>query len=158
MQSKEELEAWYKSEDPWSYRTNPDDQGRKERILHALPGRYKRALDIGAGEGWITQDLSADEIHGLEISDEAASRFPKNVKRVSVPVGKYDLVLATGVLYRQYDNQQVLNWISKHASKIILVAGIKDWLVDLSSLGEPVYVKEFSYREYTQEVRVYKCK
>ena len=88
MQSKDEIEKEYQTPDPWGFQTHPDDAARKQIILNALtlgankPMRFKRALDIGAGEGWITKDLPADEIFGFEISDTAASRFPANVKRV----------------------------------------------------------------------------
>lgn len=156
MQSKEELDQWYADRDPWAYETTADDLERKQRILKALSGRYERALDIGCGEGWITKDLPAKKIYGLELSDVARERLPKNVRGVTKPVGKYDLILATGVLYQQYNWPQMLGWIRRHASGTVLVAGIKDWLVDLSELGDPVYAEEFKYRDYTQALRVYK--
>ena len=101
MQSKEELEEWYKTPDPWAYQITEDDAKRKEIILEMLPYNYQRALDIGCGEGFITANLPAADIHGIEISDTAASRFPWNVKRVLEPVGVYDLVITTGTLYHQ---------------------------------------------------------
>lgn len=156
MQSKEELDQWYASPDPWGYQMYPDDLERKKRILAALLGRYERALDIGAGEGWITKDLPARRVYAYEISDNAKNRLPPNVKPVTEPKGKYDLILATGVLYRQYDHEAMLRIIKAHASKTVLIAGIKDWLVDLSTLGEPVHMEEFRYRDYTQELRVYR--
>ena len=30
MQTKKELEEWYKKEDPWGYKKNPDDIKRKK--------------------------------------------------------------------------------------------------------------------------------
>lgn len=156
MQSKDELEQWYNTPDPWGYETNPDDTIRRDFILNAIPGKkYKKALDIGCGEGWITQFLPARVIHGLELSEQAQTRFPASVLPVDKPVGKYDLVITTGTLYPQYNHQQILEWIKTHASKHLLIAGIKDWFVDLSELGEPIYTHEFKYRDYVQEVRVY---
>jgi trans-aconitate methyltransferase len=155
MQSKAELEDWYQDKDPWGYKTNPDDQKRKEKILAAIPKKkYKRALDIGAGEGFITKDLPAAEIHAIEVSDKAAKRLPRNVKRVKQPEGKYDLILATGVLYKQYDYETMLKWIKDHASGVVVTCNIKDWEIPLD-LGESKDTT-FKYRDYEQMLRVFK--
>lgn len=151
MQSKEELEIWHSVKDPWGYETNSFDAERKKIILSLL-GSYDRALDIGAGEGWITTDLPAKEIHAIEISDNASSRFPSNIKRVFEPVGKYDLVITTGTLYKQYDTEQILKWIQISAVKNILIAGIKDWMF---KLPEPTIYKEFKYRNFKQAIFFY---
>ena len=66
MQTKEELEHWYAVSDPWLYRQTLDDQIRKDLILDFLPLKYQRALDIGCGEGFVTTDLPAIDIHGIE--------------------------------------------------------------------------------------------
>lgn len=156
MQSKDDLEKWYQDEDPWEYATNPDDHHRKDEILKALKGKkFNRGLDIGAGEGWVTQYLPAKEIHAIELSDTAAQRFPKNVKRVEEPHGMYDLIVTTGTLYPQYDYQQIIDWINQYAQDTILIAGIKGWLVD-NPFGKPVTETEFKYREFTQVIKVYK--
>lgn len=158
MQSKEDLEQWYEKRDPWGYEINPDDLIRKENILEALEpyGQFKRALDIGCGEGFITRDLPADEIQGQEISDRARKRLPHGIMGVKYPTEKYDLVVATGVLYPQYDWRQILQWIKEHSSHIILVAGIDGWFVpELKELGDPVYIRKFPYRQYNQVIRIY---
>lgn len=156
MQSKNELEQWYQKTDPWGYLTNTEDSKRKQLILSRLKGRYKKALDIGCGEGFITTDLPADEIHGLEISDLAASRFPTNVKRVFEPDGKYDLIVATGVMYKQYDYQKMIDWIKKHATGTVLLSNIKSWeMPEVHTIGKQIYEEEYSYREYTQKLRIY---
>ena len=59
QQTKQELEDWYKKNDPWSYKTTNDDIIRKEKILSLLEN-YNTALDIGCGEGFITTDLPAN--------------------------------------------------------------------------------------------------
>lgn len=151
MQTKDELEKWHSKPDAWGYETNPDDSKRKEAILSML-NTYNKALDIGAGEGWITKDLPADEIHAVEISDNAAARFPNNVKRVKEPEGYYDLVITTGTLYKQYDRQWILDLIKSHATYHILIAGIKNWLPELP---KPDKYLEFPYREYTQVIYFY---
>jgi hypothetical protein len=160
MQSKEELEQWYLREDPWNYKNNPADLKRKAELIMALNevnsfNEYERALDIGAGEGFVTCSLPAKEIHGIEISDNAASRFPDNVKRVLAPcMKKYDLVMTTGTLYTQYDHRQIKDWIVDCSTRHILVAGIRDWLIDYK-FGNVIFEKEFQYREFTQRVIIY---
>lgn len=151
MQTKEELEKWHRKKDAWGYETNQFDLERKKIILSLL-GNYDKALDIGAGEGWITKDLPVKEIHAIEISDNASSRFPNNIKRVFKPEGKYDLVITTGTLYEQYDCEQILNWIKDSSIGNVLIAGIKDWLIELP---KPDIYKEFKYRNYTQSVYFY---
>ena len=81
MQTKQELEEWYERVDPWDYTVTPDDLYRKQFyliVLDDLGQSYDRALDIGAGEGFITKDLPAEQIHAIEMSDAAANRFPEN--------------------------------------------------------------------------------
>jgi hypothetical protein len=154
MQSKEELENWYRHPDPWKYETTQDDLFRKEQILQMLPMRYERAIDIGCGEGFVTKDLPAIETHGIEISDLAASRLPWNVKRVHAPEGLYDLVMTTGTLYTQYNHEQIVEWIRKCSCRHILIAGIREWLMPYT-FGNVLAKKEFKYREYVQSVTLY---
>ena len=154
MQSKEELEQWYKNPDPWAYETTHDDLNRKDQILNMFDRTYTRALDIGCGEGFLTRDLPAVDIHGIEISDLAASRFPWNVKRVHAPEGVYDLVITTGTLYEQYNHEQIAQWIKSCACRHVLIAGIKDWLKPYS-FGKVISSKEFFYRQFVQSVTLY---
>lgn len=159
-QPKDELERFYLKPDPWDYRTTPDDEIRKRHILQAANflGPYSRALDIGCGEGWVTQDLPASTKHGLELSDNAAARFPPSVTRVLKPEGKYDLVLATGVLYEQYPWRDFVALINEHACKIVITSNIKSWEVPAAWIlikGEQVFEATFPYREYEQKLRVF---
>lgn len=154
MQSKEELESWYANPDPWAYKTTEDDHTRKQKILGMFKNHYHRALDIGCGEGFLTTDLPATHIDGIELSDLAASRFPSNIKRVHEPHGKYDLVVTMGTIYKQYNHKQMYDWIMSSAQKHILIAGIKDWLIPYN-YGTPLVIQEFKYREYVQSVTLY---
>jgi len=153
MQTKEELENWYLREDPWKYKTTEDDYFRKEKILSLLE-KYDKALDIGCGEGFITKDLPANKIFGIELSDNASLRLPSNISRLIQPAGTYDLVMTTGTLYQQYNHQQITNWIKQSSSHHILVGGIKDWMI-WSDFGKIINEIEFQYREYTQIIRLY---
>jgi 16S rRNA A1518/A1519 N6-dimethyltransferase RsmA/KsgA/DIM1 with predicted DNA glycosylase/AP lyase activity len=157
MQTKQELEEWYERVDPWDYTVTPDDLYRKQFyliVLDDLGQSYDRALDIGAGEGFITKDLPAEQIHAIEMSDAAANRFPENVERVFVPEETYDLVLVTGLLYPQYDHYQIADWISAAASKHVCIGGIKEWLLPYS-FGTQIRSFEFPYREYTSVFNIY---
>ena len=153
---KKEIEKWYEQQDPWLYETTEDDKLRKAKILSHCDGHYKRALDIGAGEGFITRDLPSKVIHAYEISDNASSRLPDNVSRVTELKGKYDLIIATGVMYKHYDWWSFIDIIKNHASGKVIISSIKDWEVsEIKELGEPIYTEEFPYREYIQTLKIY---
>lgn len=167
LQSKEEIEAWYsKQEDPWGYKTNADDLQRRRIIIDAAMAfcsspteSYERALDIGAGEGFITSHLPAKTIYGYELSETARARFPRNVKDAYPrPYGKFDLVVATGVLYSHYAWKHFVELIKEHASGLLILSNIKDWEVQdaVKALpGKQVYNHEYPYREYIQKLRVF---
>ena len=153
MQSKLQLEQWYDKKDPWGYKDNEDDKFRKEVILDACGSGWKSALDIGAGEGWISKDIKADKVYGIEISDVAAARFPSRVERIDEPEGTYDLILCAGMLYKQYNYSKFTEWILNHADKRVVIAGIQDWLMlDDRLLQNVVRDEVFPYREYKQRV------
>ena len=157
MQSKQELEDWYSEEDKWGYFTNHEDTKRLKQILYMLGwGRktYNRAIDIGCGEGFISRHLPAAEIHGIDLSDNALTRLPPNVIPVSEPHGKYDLVISTGTLYKQYDHEAMYKLIMESASEYILIGGIEDWLIDYD-FGKRIQFMTFPYREYTQKLTLY---
>ena len=156
MLDKNWFENWYQKEDPWQYKVTPDDAFRKNKIINVLKefGPFNRALDIGAGEGYVTESIPAERIHAIEISDLAASRFPANVTRVLEPDSKYDLVMTNGTLYSDYDHAYIANTIKSCAVKYVLVAGVKSWLIDYN-FGRIVHDEDFQYREYTQRLIVY---
>lgn len=159
MQSRDELEAWYSTPDPWGFQSHPDDAERKRRILAAIkrPGpKFKRALDVGCGEGWITADLPAALIHGLEWSATARARIPAPVVAVEEPTGKYDLILISGVLYAQYDWRAVHELVGKHAGKGATVVTCHIKALEQPLPGEPEWVEEFPYREYVEVLRRYR--
>lgn len=169
MQSKEELEKHYVNPDPWGYKTNPEDQRRKRHLIdiarmfgHEYSDPrflFKRALDIACGEGWITGNIPAFDVEGYEISDLAASRFPKWVKRASPPEGKYDFVMATGCLYGHYDWKSIVGLINAHAEGIVMVSNIESWehKPAISSIeGKEIFTATFPYNEHNQKVRVFR--
>jgi hypothetical protein len=163
MQTKEELEKFYEKADPWEFQTHPEDKKRKQMILDICKGYgpFIRALDIGCGEGWVSKDLPAKKIYGYEVSENAKSRWPKKIKDVATLDLECDLVVATGVLYPQYDYKTMFEMIEKFSSKTIVTCNIKDWEVDTVKYlhwADQVETIEFDYREYTQVLRVFSCK
>lgn len=155
-QTKETLDNFYRKEDPWKYKTNTDDLKRKELILReikSLNTHFERALDLGAGEAWITKDLSADKIYGYEISDVAANRFPDNVERVLELDGKYDLILLCGVLYPEYKAGELMDMVMKHANGYIITCHIKK--AEINNLPFQIKEYEFKYRQYTERIAIY---
>lgn len=151
MFTKQEIEQEQKTPDFWNYNNEPDDKIRKDIIL-SLIEPCDKILDIGACEGFITKDLPAKEIHAIEISDYASSRFPPNIKRVSEPQGEYDVVLATGVLYDHYNFKQIIKWIEESKPKTLIIAGIEGVLLDYKI---PTKEIKLPYRKMVQIIRLY---
>lgn len=160
-QPKSEILKPYEKPDPWGYKTNSDDIERRNLIVtiakHYAP--FESALDIGAGEGWITKELPAYNLYGYELSDEAANRFPKYVMRTLEPKGEYDLVVATGVLYPWYDWEIFVDMINRHASNIVLVSSMpkgecREAIEKIN--GKQLLQMEFPYREHGQILRVFR--
>lgn len=157
MQTKQELENWWSKEDPWGYETNPDDQVRKQKINEAISKLdINTILDIGAGEGFITRDLPVEKIYANEISDKARDRIPEWIIRHTDEM--VDATLTCGTLYKQYDHETIADQLRKYAKKYIIVAGIKDWLIDYD-FGKIIHQEEFPYKSnghnYTQRLTIY---
>ncbi len=111
-----ELEKFYSRPDPWGYFTHADDQSRKD-VLTAELSRYDlgSTLDLGCGNGFITEAIPAPRIVGIDIS-AAAIRAAKERSHQShinylqgslfelpqLGLGKFKTILITGVLYRHY--------------------------------------------------------
>jgi trans-aconitate methyltransferase len=159
MQTKEDLESWYKIPDQWGYFSNPEDTKRRDLIFSLLPDKliYNRAIDIGCGEGFISQKIPARTIHGLDLATNALGRLPENVVPIYFPHGKYDLVVSTGTLYQQYDHKSIYDMIMKFSSNHILISGISDWLINYD-FGEVISTIEFPYREFNQRTTLYRIK
>jgi len=164
MQTKSELEIWYQTPDQWGYFNNPEDKKRRQKILNVLKpyGQFKTALDIGAGEGFITRVLPAEKIFFQEISDLASSRQPEEFERVSFQTTlTFDLVVATGVFYQQYDYEEMQEFALRTLKKggILLTVHIESWEIPIHSHElEQIHIESYPYREYTHVLRVFKRK
>lgn len=159
MQTKQMMEDFYHNPDPWGYKDHAEDIKRREKIVETAKKyriKYRRALDLGCGEGFITEKLPARYIYGYDLSEVAMSRLPENVKKADPIDGMYDLIIATGVMYIEYDHQQMIDIIKKHAKGIVILSNIKNLQVPaIEQLGEPIYEEEYPYREYIQSLKVY---
>ncbi len=116
IQSADELNQHYSAEDPWEYESNPHDAVRIQRFKRLIAGRrFRRALDIGCGNGFLTREIPAAEVMGIDLStaaiEIARSKLPDprfQFDSLSVfdahsrTLGQFDLVVITGVLYPQY--------------------------------------------------------
>jgi hypothetical protein len=170
-QDPDEINKSYETQDPWKYQVTPDDHTRKKIIIEtahmfAPPGgHFMRALDLGAGEAWITKDLPAIFKHGYELSANAAKRFPEGVYHSLEPAGPFDLVTAMGVLYEHYDYDKFFKLMAIHANNVLITCNIKTW--ERNEMADEMWVRkylgmkqvlqnEFPYREWTQMLRVFK--
>lgn len=177
LQSPHELDAFYETEDPWSYDSTPDDQRRLETLLAALPReKFHRTLDIGCGNGFVTTHLPGRKVFGVDLSEKAIGWARTRAKRLNKPVefkqgsvfeidsmfpgGVFDLIIITGVLYPQYIGR-AFNLINIKLDQILMEGGylvlvhIHDWY----KVGFPYKLLDrqiYPYREYDHLLEVYK--
>ena len=89
----------------------------------------------------------------IEISDNAAGRFPAGVQRMKQPQGKYDLVLASGVLYGHYRWRKFHEMIWRLAWGVVVTCHLEDHEIQLQC--EPTASKTFPYGDRLEVLRVY---
>ncbi len=172
IQTKDELDKWYSEADPWGYFNNPDDAMRKAKILAAIPRfEYETTLDIGCGNGFITNDLPGKSVIGLEKSGKAVewakTNAPSHVQfrcgtlfdLPDLDLPQMDLVVITGVLYSQYlglANRLVVVLIDQilKPGGILVGSHIYEWL-KIRFPYLTVSREYFAYREYSQVLEVY---
>lgn len=178
IQHSDELNAFYEDADPWGYRQHPDDERRRLELLSVLPRRdYGRTLDIGCGNGFITFSLPGVEVVGIDISGKAIDWARSSAQGEAQPerfrfecrslfesetraLGRFDLIVITGVLYEQY--------IGRGVSVVRCL--IDDLLVDGGALVS-CHIREwcssrfpytlldtalYPYRDYTHQLEVFR--
>lgn len=177
VQTPEELDSFYEGPDPWNYFETPDDQRRRIELLSVLPRKqYHRVLDIGCGNGFVTFSLPGDEILGIDMSSKAIQWAREAISHQSSPnrfrfeclsvfdpeilgLGKFDLIVITGVLYEQYIGkaQAVVRWNVDQllaSGGILASCHIREWarvrfpysLLDMSL---------YPYRQYTHQLEIF---
>lgn len=175
QQSKRAIDEFYKGRnDPWGYFSNDDDSSRREILVAELAAlRPVRALDIGCGNGFVTEKIPAQEVVALDISGSAihearARAVSPHIKYEEASLfdlgrcsfGKFDLVLVTGVLYGQYIGSS-LPLVYQLVDEVLLEGGalvsvhIDGWY--FARFPYPlVRSRRYSYREYTHLLEVYR--
>lgn len=176
IQSGSELDAFYSDADPWGYVGNSDDERRKVELLSALPRRrFERCLDIGCGNGFVTCSLPGDSILGIDISSKAIEWARQNSVKQGMAdrvhfrnlslldpaitdLGRFDLIVVTGVLYEQYIGKAksvVRTLIDDLLEEggVIASCHIRTW----SHMRFPYTLLDrllYPYREYTHHLEV----
>jgi 2-polyprenyl-3-methyl-5-hydroxy-6-metoxy-1,4-benzoquinol methylase len=176
MDTKTELEQFYAVPDPWGYALNPEDEKRKSILLSMIAGIHpNRTLDIGCGNGFITRELPGSFVMGVDISERAIEHArradPKpehhyvaaSLFQLPDPIlsEQFDLILITGVLYKQYIASGVLT-VFRIVDALLSDRGtlvtvhIHDW----SSLVRFPYLLDesiqYPYREYIHSLNTYR--
>ena len=178
LQTRSELDNFYKVADPWGYCQHADDARRRNELLAILPRReWGRVLDIGCGNGFITLSLPGREIVGVDLSTEAVrwareaaakqadqERFRFEVGSLLDPelvnLGHFDLVVVTGVLYQQYVGKAwafvrwVLDQLTREGS-IIASCHIREWIRMRLSYSL-IDVTMYPYRAYTHQLEIFR--
>lgn len=177
IQSLTELERFYQEPDPWGYDTTPDDAARRARLLAQLPTLpYKRVLDIGCGNAFVTAYLPGDVVVGCDLSTNAIhwacrrvglrpdiGRFNFRVGSIfdlrSDEHGHFDLIVITGVLYPQYIGQG-FSLVREIVDDLLLPGGIliSCHIADWSPWRFPyamISADLSPYREYIHRVEAF---
>ena len=174
LSEKSGLEAFYAKADPWGYFSNPHDISR-QRILANELSRFEltRVLDIGCGNGFITETIDAKEVIGIDISEsairEADDRSTNSRTKYlagslfdlpALDIGQFDAVLITGVLYSQYIGNShplvcmLVDRVLKPGGTLISVH-IDEWY-QFRFPYPIVRSMRYAYREYTHLMEIYR--
>jgi 2-polyprenyl-3-methyl-5-hydroxy-6-metoxy-1,4-benzoquinol methylase len=168
-----ELEDFHSKPDPWGYESNSDDNKRLDVLLSEISlFKPKRVLDIGCGQGFVTNKLLGEEIIGVDISQNAINFANKNNHNKNIfymqssifellekKIGEFDMIIITGVLYKQYIGESenlIYLIIDKLLNKngLLIVVHIDEWY---NSLFPYFKYKQlyYEYREYTHNLEIY---
>lgn len=174
IEDANDLDKWYAQADPWNYESNPDDLKRREILLSEIRGlKYQSVLDIGCGNGFITESIPGSDVLGVDISPKAIEHAQRNSKRSEVIFRagnifdieeiaggrQFDLVVITGVLYPQYIGKAT-SVIYRQMDRVLRDGGhlicvhIDEWYRCRFPylLTKQIY---YDYREYNHYLEVY---
>jgi len=172
LQPLQDLEAWHERRDPWDYESNPDDKRRLDVLLSEIPERsYRRVLDIGCGQGFVTVHLPGAQVLGVDVSSNAIEWAQRQkthrVRFAQASIfnlaqqhpGPFDLVIITGVLYPQYIGNALSNIYLQvdqvlAPDGILICVHIRDWY----RARFPYLLvarHDYPYREFTHRLEVY---
>lgn len=174
-QTKGSIEGFYASkDDPWGYFGSEDDKLRKQVLLSEL-GRHElaSALDIGCGNGFITESIPAESVLGVDLSELAVNEARRRSSAVhvqyqagslfdlpSMGLEKFSAVIITGVLYEQYIGRS-LPLVYRLVDEVLLDGGllfsvhIESWYAARFPYAR-VREMRYRYRNYTHLLEVYR--
>lgn len=177
IHTPEFISEHYQQEDPWGYEQREDDAERRNILLDVLTTQVPnvetlRILDIGCGEGFITRELPGAEVVGIDISEQAIKRannktsdprikfFKLDLNRLSETqeqqLGMFDVIIATGVFYKDYLEDDVIKKILKHLKPDgwLLSSHIREW--EKQHVPLPIVHEQlFRYRSYEQHLTLH---
>lgn len=173
IQPLNELEVWHKKRDPWDYQNTKSDEIRREILINEIiRKKYTNILDIGCGQGFITEHIQGDKIIGIDISHEAIRHAKVNSKNTNIKYlqgsifnmneifnEKFDLIIITGVLYKQYIGDsssliyQIIDNLLMENGELILVH-IEEWKICNFPFRKIKEIK-YPYREFTHNLEIY---
>lgn len=173
-QSKGEIEAEYSSPDPWGYFDNPEDSLRREILVGELSNfKSTRTLDIGCGNGFITEFIPGSSVVGVDISKAAIEEAKKRSKSSHIEyrsgslfelspasLGTFDCIVITGVIYDHYIGKslplvyQIIDDLLED-NGLLLSVHIDEWY--FARFPYAMFkTKRYKYRTYTHRLEVYR--
>jgi len=173
LQPVDDLERWWEQDDPWQYDVTPADQYRRAVLLSVLPKRpFAATLDIGCGNGFLTERLPGDQVLGVDVSANAIRHaVERGAGRVryetcslfDLPAkgwaGRFDLIVITGVLYPQYiaHAKHLVTAIVDELLQprgVLVTCHIEEWYS--CRFPYPTLLRDYyPYRDYAHVVEVY---
>ncbi len=137
----------------WDQTTEVYQKETLRDILTILPDDAHTILDVGCGDGFVTNRLPKDrDVTGLDISMEALSRVKCNTKQGSIlelPFQKnsFDLVMCNDVLEHLTESERIraIREISRVASQYVLLTTpilekLEEGMVNCGECGERYHV------------------
>ncbi|WGF89389.1 class I SAM-dependent DNA methyltransferase [Marinivivus vitaminiproducens] len=158
METKEDLEKWYATPDPWKTENSVEDRVRSDILLQYVRyGQFKHALDIGCGEGALTARLApfVEKTDGFDLSETAVGRakargiananfFAMDMRDVDMLESRYDLVLCSEVLYYLTEDADRRAMFAK-IRKVMQPTGV--FLLSVIIVGQTDWRRYFTYEE-----------
>lgn len=174
IQTALEINAHYKSEDPWGYYGNKHDSARKKILLSSVKEfSFVKALDVGCGNGFITESFPARSIVGVDVSEEAIKEAQRRSANPNIEyqacslfqlspdqLGLFDCILITGVLYDQYIGKslplvyRLLDNLLRE-NGILISVHIDEWYLARFPYSR-IHKQRYKYREFNHVLEIYR--
>ncbi len=154
--------------DPWGFSESIYERGRLAKILEiARSVPHKSVLEIGCAEGHFTQKLLtiSDSVTAIDVSKEAILRAKKrapgakyivtSIDDLDLKSPKFDLAVASEVLYYIRDKKPIFKKISKSCRYLLMTnVGIWDYLLAIHLRGATL-IKRTHYSRFSEGLRYF---